>query len=47
MSHSSMASSADADKASASNREEIVKGLNEDLSRDTKRSYSMLSSVLL
>ena len=48
MSHGSMASSADADKASSSTREEIVKGLNEDLSREYQAiiQYVVFSAAL-
>jgi len=50
MSHrdSTMASSADADRASAATREEITKGLNEDLAREYKAiiQYVVFSAAL-
>jgi len=44
MSKSNESNAADAE--AASNREGIIKGLNEDLAREIKRLYSMWFSVL-
>jgi bacterioferritin len=47
-SNGSMSASADAETASSSNREEIIKGLNEDLAREYKAiiQYVVFSSTL-
>jgi bacterioferritin len=47
-SNGSMSASADAEAASSSNREEIIKGLNEDLAREYKAiiQYVVFSSTL-
>jgi bacterioferritin len=47
-SNGSMSAAADAETASSSNREEIIKGLNEDLAREYKAiiQYVVFSSTL-